>query len=83
MGRAHIILGMKRTSLPKKAVNLTVDVKLIQQARESDINVSAVLESALRAEMARRWHAENAEAVEAYNQRLEREGLWCDEYRTW
>jgi antitoxin CcdA len=74
---------MRNSPNAKKPVNVTVDVKLLQQARDSDINFSAVLETALRSEIARRWQADNATAIAAYNQRVENEGLWFDEFRTW
>lgn len=74
---------MTKQFQPKKAVNVTVDAKLLKLARESDINVSAILEKALREEMARRWRADNAEAFEENRKRVETEGLWCDDLRTW
>jgi antitoxin CcdA len=74
---------MRNQPRPKKAVNVTVDVKLLQLARERDVNVSAVLETALKQEMARLWRLENAEAFEENRKRVEAEGLWCDEFRTW
>lgn len=74
---------MKKTSGTKKAVNVTVDASLLQSVRESDINVSAVLEKALRAEMARRWQSENAAAFEENRKRVEADGLWCDSLRVW
>jgi antitoxin CcdA len=84
---AHILcayISRMRTNLnPKKAVNLTVDAKLLERVRESNINVSAVLDSALREEIARRWRAENAEAFEENRKRVEAEGLWCDDLRPW
>ncbi len=34
-----------------------------------------------REEEARRWLAENAEAIRLSNEEIERNGLWCDDYR--
>jgi len=74
---------MKKTSGTKKALNVTVDSGLLQSVRESDINVSSVLEKALREEMARRWQVENADAFEENRKRVEANGLWCDNLRVW
>jgi antitoxin CcdA len=74
---------MRNSSKPKKAVNVTVDSALLERVRESNINVSAILDSALRDEIARRWQAENAEAFEENRKRVEAEGLWCDDLRLW
>lgn len=60
----------------KKAVNLTIDAELLAQARGDGTNLSALLESALRAERSRKWREENREAIEANNAQLEREGIW-------
>ena len=51
--------------------------------RENNINVSAVLDKALREEIGRRWIAENADAFEENRKRVEAEGLWSDELRPW
>lgn len=72
-----------RTAKLKKPLNLFVEEKLLNQAKDSDINLSALFETALRSELGKRWQLENAKAIEAYNQRIEKEGLWNDEFRTW
>jgi antitoxin CcdA len=74
---------MKQAGRVKKALNVTVDAKLLQDVRKNDINVSAVLDKALREEMARRWRIENAVAFEENRNRVEAEGLWCDDLRPW
>jgi antitoxin CcdA len=74
---------MKNSSRSKKAVNVTVDSVLLERVRESNINVSAILDTALREEIARRWRAENAAAFEENRKRVEAEGLWCDDLRLW
>ena len=70
---------------PKRAVNLSLDGAVIADAKTLGLNLSRVLEDALRrevaAEKARRWSEENAEAIAFNNARIERDGLWCDEYR--
>jgi antitoxin CcdA len=73
----------KKLLKSKRPVNLLVDEKLLKQAKNSDLNISAVLDKALREELGKRWQLENADAIDAYNARVENLGLWCDEYRKW
>ena len=70
----------------KKPTNVSVDSGLLQQARSLKINLSATLEAGLRSAIreaeAARWRAENREAMEAYNQQVEDEGVFSDGFRT-
>ena len=54
-------------------------------AKEMKVNLSATLEEALRErardEERRRWKEENREAIEAFNRRIERDGVWSDGLR--
>jgi antitoxin CcdA len=67
----------------KRAVNLFVDAELLDEARRLRINISETLEYRLRtivrAEQERRWLGANKVAIEAYNQRVARDGLLADE----
>ncbi|MCE9650147.1 MAG: type II toxin-antitoxin system CcdA family antitoxin [Parvibaculum sp.] len=67
--------------MAKKAVNLSVDANLLTHARELNINLSALLEGALREEARKRWREENREAIEAYNERIREYGVWSDGLR--
>jgi antitoxin CcdA len=67
----------------KKAVNLSVDESLLKEAREQGLNLSKILERALAEERARRWLAENKDAIEAYNERIRKHGVWSDGLRPW
>lgn len=64
----------------KKAVNLRIDRDLIDQAKAMGINLSRVLESALdeilRLKRQERWMADNRDAIDAYNQRVEKRGVF-------
>ncbi len=66
----------------KRAVNLFVDVELLDEARRMNINLSESLEQRLRglirAEQERRWLEENQEAIAQYNRRVAEEGLLSD-----
>jgi antitoxin CcdA len=67
----------------KKAVNLSIDAELIDEAKSAGMNLSAVLERALKEERARRWLAENEEAIADYNRNVEERGVWSDGLRNW
>lgn len=71
---------------PKRAVNLTIDAKLLEEARAAGTNVSAVLEAALEKELAeyrlQSWRDENREAIDDYNRFIEENGLLSDEWRS-
>lgn len=69
----------------RKATNLSLDVALVEDARALGINLSRACEDGLRqqiaAERGRRWHAENAEAIAAWNVWAENNELPLDKYR--
>ena len=69
----------------KRAVNLRIDESLIDQAKALNINLSQTLEASLvellREKQREAWLAENREAVDAYNQRIEKQGLFSDGLR--
>ena len=71
---------------PKKATNLSINSDLLRQAREHRLNLSQVLEQRLMellAEVKRRqWRAENQEAIEVYNRRIEDRGVFSDGLRS-
>lgn len=61
------------------------DTGLAEEAKALGIDVDAVVTSALRdkvrEEKARRWRAENAGAIEAYNSRIEAQGVFSEKLR--
>jgi antitoxin CcdA len=69
----------------KRAANLSVDAALLDEARRLGVNLSRVMEEALRAEVAAaraaRWLEENAQAIEAYSERVARKGVFSDRLR--
>ena len=70
-------------SKKKRAVNLFVEVELLDEARRMNINISETLEQRLRglirAEQERRWLEENQEAIAQYNRRVAEHGLLSDD----
>ena len=71
---------------PKKPTNLTLNSDLLKKTRALNINLSATLEQALRAKLAlneaEKWAKENKRAIKAYNDFVEKNGLFADEYRS-
>ena len=69
----------------KKAVNLRISKELIDQAKAMQVNLSQVLETSLvevlRERQQKAWLADNKEAIEAYNQRVESQGVFSDGLR--
>ena len=64
----------------RRAVNLSISGKLIDEARAQKLNLSRVLEEALEAKLrehrALQWQEENREAIAFHNERIAREGMW-------
>ena len=71
--------------MPRRATSLTLDRDLLAEAKTLGVNVSRAAEEglavALKAERARRWKEENAEAIREYNEFVEREGVLLSEHR--
>ena len=71
---------------PKRAINLTLNSKVLDMAREMGLNISQTVDALLTEEVLKqywqRWQHDNAEAIVHYNARIEREGLFSDRCRT-
>ena len=69
----------------KRAVNLTLSVDTLAAAKALNLNVSSLcdahLREVVRQEQERRWRAEHAEFVGAYNATVEAEGLPLEAWR--
>jgi antitoxin CcdA len=76
---------LKDRPAKKRAVNLFVDVELLEEARRLRINISDTLERRLRtivkAEQERRWLEDNREAIASINTFIERNGLLASRLR--
>ncbi len=70
----------------KKPVNLSISSDLLADARALNINLSATMEAALGEAVKRkrqeRWLKDNADAIAAYNERVESDGVFSDGLRT-
>jgi antitoxin CcdA len=70
----------------KRPINLSLNAKVLDMAREMGLNISQTVDALLTEEVLRqhwqRWNTDNAEAIAHYNARIEREGLFSDRYRS-
>jgi antitoxin CcdA len=69
----------------RRPTNVSLDARLVDEAKELGINVSRASEDGLarevRAERIRRFHEENREAFDEYNRYVAEHGLPLEEYR--
>lgn len=76
--------GIVRTR--KKAVNLSVDGELLDSAKRLKLNLSQVFEAglsaAIREKQREQWLSKNRAALEAYNEHIERDGVFSDGMRS-
>ena len=70
----------------RKATNVTVDEKLLERARGLKLNLSQVLEAglteAVRRHESEEWLRKNRQALEAYNEHVEKHGVFSDGLRS-
>jgi antitoxin CcdA len=82
---SHRDAGRVAPRSQKKAVNLSINRELLNQARSADLNLSSILEAALeqrlRQQARERWLTENRAGIEAYNEQVERDGVFSDGLR--
>ena len=70
----------------KRPVNLLINARTLELAKELGLNLSQTVDSLLGAEVKRRywqrWNDDNKEAIDAYNARIADEGLPLAHYRS-
>ena len=70
---------------PKKPVSVSANSDLVNHAKRAGINLSKTFEEAvaikLRATLEETWLAENKEAIDAYNDRIEKNGVFAAKQR--
>lgn len=70
---------------PKKSANLSINAELLLEAKRLNINLSRTLELHLTeiVQHAQRehWQAENKDALDEYNRRIETRGTFSDGLR--
>lgn len=78
----------------KVELNIGIEPELVEQAKRLGISTAGMSEVQLRLHLqkvdpagaearARRWAEENAEAIRAYNERIKRDGVFGEDWRTW
>lgn len=79
-------MRMKRAQI-RKATNVSLDARLVEEARELDLNLSrefeAHLEKLVRERRADKWRDENKKAIEAYSRFFAKHGVWNEDERGW
>lgn len=85
----HTASMLNRTIAPrrrKKATNLSVDDSLLDQARRLKLNLSQVFEAGLTEAIHQRqredWLRKNRAALDAYNEHVEKHGVFSDGLRS-
>lgn len=80
------MLPLYDPNAPKKPTNLSINSDLLKKAKELDINLSATLEQALTAQLkakqAQLWLEQNKDAIAAYNQSVDEQGVFSDGLRS-
>jgi antitoxin CcdA len=70
----------------KRRTNVSIDARLLDEARSRGIKLSPLLEEAiarkLSEEAERRWLEENRQAISAYNEEVAERGVFSDGLRT-
>lgn len=70
---------------PKKPTNLSLNSDLLKKCKTLKINLSATLEEALTDKLAKsqseKWAEENKNSIQAYNEFVEENGCFSDEFR--
>lgn len=75
----------------KAELKLTIDESLLADVQASGTELSVLVERTLRARLspdvaearARQWAEENAEAIASFNQFVEENGAFGEEWRRW
>ena len=69
----------------RRGTNLTIDPALVSEGKAAGLNLSKIAEDAIRAALHRKqqeqWLKENAEAIAAYNRRVEEHGMFNEDLR--
>ncbi len=70
---------------PKRPTNVSLNQDLVRAAKAFGLNVSRIAEAALveavRARARQDWLANNAEALDAYNEQVGERGVFSDRHR--
>ena len=81
----RMISAAARKAAPRRATNVSLPAKLIEEARRLNINISQAceqgLEEQVRKTLREAWLEENRESIQASNAWVEKHGLPLAKYR--
>ncbi|MBU1667971.1 type II toxin-antitoxin system CcdA family antitoxin [bacterium] len=73
------------TQAPKRATNLSINSDLLEKAKSYKINLSKSFENYLnelvKQHEERQWKKENLQAIEEFNERVQKRGVFSDGLR--
>jgi antitoxin CcdA len=79
------IMDGRDSHTSRRPVKFTIEAELLDKARRLKIDLSRTLEDRLtqlvREAEAEAWLAANRKAIDAYNARVKRDGVWSDKLR--
>ena len=79
--------SLTQADTPKRPVNLSINSRTLEMAKELGMNLSKTVDAFLQEEVKRRywekWRDDNRKGFEAYNERIRQHGLPLAKYRTW
>jgi antitoxin CcdA len=71
---------------PNRPVNLSLNSKVLEMAKEMGMNISQTVDALLTEAVLKQywegWNERNKEAIAHYNARIAKDGLFSDRYRT-
>ena len=74
------------TNAKKKPTNISVNSDLLQKVKEYKINISSTVESILedlvKQKEIEKWKESNREAIKDYNDYIDKNGLFGDDFRS-
>lgn len=72
-------------NIKKKATNISINSELLEKAKKYKINISATVEKTLEKLIVEyekaNWEKQNKEAIDEYNKRVKKQGLFSDHFR--
>lgn len=70
-----------RPESTKRATNVSLSTKLVDEAKAMGINLSEACEQGLRAALNEQWKRDNKEAIKGWNEWVRENGLPLAKYR--
>lgn len=82
--KGHTMTMVYNKEAKKRNTNLSINSDLLQKAKDNNINLSSTLEKTLenklRDKEIQKWQDLNKDAIESYNQAIEKRGLFGNSF---